>query len=348
MNQEVFMTKKIDIAIVGATGAVGEIMLEILEENDFPCDKVYLLASERSAGKRLLFRNTNLLVENVNEFDFSKVQIALFSAGSDVSKTFAPKAASQGAIVIDNTSQFRYDPQIPLVIPEVNAHKIADYKNKGIIANPNCSTVQMLVALKPIYDAAGITRVNISTYQSVSGTGKAGMKELAGQTAALLNGQAIKPNQYPTQIAFNVIPHIDDFQENGYTREEMKLVWETQKILEDKNIQVNPTAVRVPVFYGHSEAIHIETKTKITAPQVRELLKKAPGVKVKDDPKSLNYPTPVINAVGNDFVWVGRIREDLSCGNGLNLWVVSDNTRKGAAFNAIQIADILVKNYLNQ
>ena len=340
------MTKKIDIAIVGATGAVGEVMLEILEEVNFPCDKVYLLASERSKGKRLQFRNTSLMVEDLSKFDFSKVQVALFSAGGKISEEYVPKATAKGAVVIDNTSQFRYDPLVPLVIPEVNPHKIADYKNKLIIANPNCSTIQMLVALKPIYDAVGISRINIATYQSVSGTGKEAIKELAGQTAILLNGQTIKPNVYPVQIAFNVIPHIDDFLENGYTREEMKMVWETQKIFEDDNIRVNPTAVRVPVFYGHSEAIHIETNAKITAEQARALLAKAPGVKLKDQQKAKHYPSPVVDAVGKDAVWVGRIREDISHSNGLNLWVVSDNIRKGAALNSIQIAEILVRDYL--
>lgn len=340
------MTKQIDLAIVGATGVVGQTMIEILEERNFPCEKVYLLASERSKGKRMKFRNRSLMVEDLSEFDFSKVQIALFSAGGKVSEEYVPKAAAKGVIVIDNTSQFRYDPAIPLVIPEVNSDKIAEYKNKNIIANPNCSTIQMLVALKPIYDAVGITRINVATYQSVSGTGKKAIEELASQTAALLNGQSIKPQVYPLQIAFNLIPQIDDFQENGYTREEMKMVWETQKILNDSTIQVNPTAVRVPVFYGHSEAINIETKEKITAAQAAQLLEKAPGIKVKHANKAKGYPTPFTDAAGKDPVFVGRIREDISCANGLNLWVVSDNIRKGAALNSVQIAESVVRDYL--
>lgn len=340
------MTKQIDLAIVGATGVVGQAIIEILEERNFPCDKVYLLASERSKGERMKFRNRSLMVEDLSEFDFSKVQIALFSAGGKVSEEFVPKAAAKGAIVIDNTSQFRYDPAIPLVIPEVNPEKISEYKNKNIIANPNCSTIQMLVALKPIYDAVGITRINVATYQSVSGTGKKAIEELAGQTAALLNGQPIKSQVYPLQIAFNLIPQIDDFLENGYTREEMKMVWETQKILGDSAIQINPTAVRVPVFYGHSEAISIETKEKISVAQAVQLLEKAPGIKVKHANKAKGYPTPVIDATGKDFVFVGRIREDISCSNGLNLWVVADNIRKGAALNSVQIAESVVRDYL--
>ncbi|MCS5708916.1 aspartate-semialdehyde dehydrogenase [Candidatus Berkiella cookevillensis] len=340
------MIKQIDLAIVGATGVVGQAMIEILEERNFPCEKVYLLASERSKGKRMKFRNRSLMVEDLSEFDFSKVQVALFSAGGKISEEYAPKAAAKGVIVIDNTSQFRYDSAVPLVIPEVNPEKIAEYKNKNIIANPNCSTIQMLMALKPIYDAVGITRINVATYQSVSGTGKKAIEELAGQTAALLNGQPIKSQVYPLQIAFNLIPQIDEFLENGYTREEMKMVWETQKILDDNTIQVNPTAVRVPVFYGHSEAISIETKEKISAAQAVQLLEKAPGIKVKHANKAKGYPTPVIDAAGKDSVFVGRIREDISCSNGLNLWVVADNIRKGAALNSVQIAESVVRDYL--
>lgn len=340
------MLKKVDIAIVGATGVVGEAMLEILDERKFPCENVYLLASERSEGTSRKFGNKMLRVERLENFDFSKVQIALFSAGAKISEQYAPIAAARGAVVIDNTSQFRYDPDIPLVVPEVNPEKIADYKNKNIIANPNCSTIQMLVALKPILDAVGIARINVATYQAVSGTGREAVEELAGQTAALLNGQPITSAVYPVQIAFNLIPHIDDFQENGYTREEMKMIWETKKILDDPDIKVNPTAVRVPVFFGHSEAVHIETKQKISAAEARALLSKAPGVKLKDQAKSKQYPTPVVDAAGKDAVWVGRIREDLSHPTGLNLWVVADNIRKGAALNSIQIAEILLKEYL--
>ncbi|MDO9372456.1 MAG: aspartate-semialdehyde dehydrogenase [Gammaproteobacteria bacterium] len=340
------MTKLFDVAIVGATGAVGEAMIEILEERDFPVGNLYPLASSRSAGTTVQFKGKNLKVQDLATFDFSKVQIGLFSAGADVSEIYAPKAAAAGCIVIDNTSQFRYDNEIPLVVPEVNPHAIARYKQHGIIANPNCSTIQMLVALKPIYDKVGIERINVCTYQSVSGTGKEAIEELAGQTAALLNGQESPPHVYPKQIAFNVLPQIDVFQDNGYTKEEMKMVWETHKIMEDDSIQVNPTAVRVPVFYGHSEALHIETRKKISAKEARDLLEHAPGVVVYDERKPGGYPTAVTESAGHDPVFVGRIREDISHPRGLDLWVVSDNVRKGAALNSIQIAEILVKNYL--
>ncbi|MGD0959323.1 MAG: aspartate-semialdehyde dehydrogenase, partial [Methylomonas sp.] len=266
--------------------------------------------------------------------------------GAAVSAEYAPKAAAAGCVVIDNTSQFRYDADIPLVVPEVNPEKIAEYKNRGIIANPNCSTIQMVVALKPIYDAVGITRINVATYQAVSGTGKEAIEELATQTANLLNAKPIEAKVYPKQIAFNVLPQIDIFMDNGYTKEEMKMVWETRKILGDDRIMVNPTAVRVPVFFGHSEALHIETKQKISVQQVRELLAKAPGVCVMDDRVNGNYPTAVTDSSGHDDVYVGRIREDISCENGIDLWVVSDNVRKGAALNSVQIAELLAKKYL--
>ena len=340
------MSKTYDVAVVGATGAVGETMLSILAQRKFPVGKVYALASERSAGKKVEFGDKMLSVENLADFDFSKVQIGLFSAGASISREFAPKAAAAGCVVVDNTSQFRYDDNIPLVVPEVNPHAIARYKDNGIIANPNCSTIQMLVALKPIHDAVGITRINVCTYQAVSGTGKEAIEELATQTARLLNGQPIECEVYPKQIAFNVLPHIDVFQDNGYTKEEMKMVWETRKIMEDDSIQVNPTAVRVPVFYGHSEAVHIETREKMTAEQCRELLSKAPGVEVLDERKDGGYPTAVTEGANHDPTYVGRIREDISHERGLNLWVVSDNVRKGAALNSIQIAEILIKDYL--
>ncbi|HIO97447.1 MAG TPA: aspartate-semialdehyde dehydrogenase [Leucothrix sp.] len=338
--------KTYDIAVVGATGAVGEVMLEILAERNFPVGTVYALASERSAGKRVKFGNKSLVVEDLAKFDFSKVQIGLFSPGGAVSKEFAPIAASQGCVVIDNTSEFRYEDDIPLVVPEVNPHAVAEYEARGIIANPNCSTIQMLVALKPLHDAAKITRINVCTYQAVSGSGKPAIDELAGQTAALLNAQEVKVEVYPKQIAFNVIPQIDVFQDNGYTKEEMKMVWETQKIMEDPDIMVNPTAVRVPVFYGHSEALHIETRDKLTAEQATELLKNAPGVGVIDERKDGGYPTAITEGANNDATYVGRIREDISHSNGLNLWVVSDNVRKGAALNSIQIAEVLIRDYL--
>ena len=338
--------KTYDVAVVGATGAVGEVMLEILAERNFPVGTVYALASERSVGKRVKFGNKSLVVEDLAKFDFSKVQIGLFSPGGAVSKEFAPIAASQGCVVIDNTSEFRYEDDIPLVVPEVNPHAVAEYEARGIIANPNCSTIQMLVALKPLHDAAKITRINVCTYQAVSGSGKPAIDELAGQTAALLNAQEVKVEVYPKQIAFNVIPQIDVFQDNGYTKEEMKMVWETQKIMEDPDIMVNPTAVRVPVFYGHSEALHIETRDKLTAEQATELLKNAPGVEVIDERKDGGYPTAITEGANNDATYVGRIREDISHSNGLNLWVVSDNVRKGAALNSIQIAEVLIRDYL--
>jgi aspartate-semialdehyde dehydrogenase len=340
------MSKTYDVAVVGATGAVGETMISILEERNFPVGKVYALASERSAGKRIPFKGGSLVVEDLATFDFSKVQIGLFSPGASVSAEYAPKAAAAGCVVIDNTSQFRYDDDIPLVVPEVNPEKVADYKNRGIIANPNCSTIQMLVALKPIYDAVGISRINVATYQAVSGTGKEAIEELATQTANLLNAKPVTPSVYPKQIAFNVLPQIDVFMDNGYTKEEMKMVWETQKILGDADILVNPTAVRVPVFFGHSEAVHIETKQKISAERVRELLASAPGITLLDERKNGGYPTAVTESSGNDDVFVGRIREDISHPTGIDLWVVSDNVRKGAALNSVQIAEVLVKSYI--
>jgi aspartate-semialdehyde dehydrogenase len=340
------MVERVNVAVVGATGAVGEAMLAILEERDFPVDTVFPLASERSAGSTVRFRNRSLSVGNLAEFDFSQVAIALFSAGGSVSAEHAPRAAAAGCVVIDNTSHFRREPDIPLIVPEVNASAIAGYRQRGIIANPNCSTIQMLVALKPLHDVAGIERINVCTYQAVSGTGKQAIEELAGQTARLLNGQPAEHTVYPAQIAFNALPHIDAFQDNGYTREEMKMVWETRKILEDDSIQVNPTCVRVPVFFGHSEAVHIETREKLTAEQARQLLEAAPGVEVIDRHEDGGYPTAVGEAAGHDAVYVGRIREDISHPRGLDLWVVSDNVRKGAALNSIQIAECLLKSYL--
>jgi len=340
------MSAKFDVAVVGATGAVGEVMLEILEQRNFPVNNVYPLASERSAGRKISFRGKHLTVQDLASFDFSQVQIGLFSAGASISAQFAPLAAQAGCVVIDNTSQFRYDDDIPLVVPEVNPHAIAGYKSRGIIANPNCSTIQMLVALKPLHDAAGIERINVCTYQAVSGTGKEAIEELARQTAELLNGRQVEPQVYPRQIAFNVLPQIDVFQDNGYTKEEMKMVWETRKIMGDESIRVNPTAVRVPVFYGHSEAVHIETRRKLTYEQARDLLQQAPGVVVLDERRDGGWPTAVAEAAGQDPVFVGRIREDISHPQGLDLWIVADNVRKGAALNSVQIAEILVKEYL--
>ena len=334
------------VAMVGATGAVGETLLSILAERKFPVGELVPLASERSAGGKVEFAGKSVTVRNLADYDFAGVDIAFFSAGGSVSREHAPRAAAAGAVVIDNTSEFRYQDDIPLVVSEVNPHAIARYTTRGIIANPNCSTMQMLVALAPIHRAAGIERINVATYQSVSGAGRSGMEELGKQTAALLSFQDVEQSKFPKQIAFNVIPHIDEFQSNGYTKEEMKMVWETRKILEDETIQVNPTAVRVPVFYGHSEAVHLETRDKITAAQARALLEKAEGVVVQDEHKAGGYPTPVGDAAGKDPVFVGRIREDISHERGLDMWIVSDNIRKGAALNAVQIAELLVRDYL--
>ena len=335
------------VAMVGATGAVGEAVLSILAERHFPISELVPLASKRSAGGEVQFAGKGITVQLLDTYDFAGVDIAFFSAGGSVSHEHASRAAAAGAVVIDNTSEFRYQDDIPLVISEVNPHAIAQYTNHGIVANPNCSTMQMLVALAPIHRAVRIERINVATYQSVSGAGRSGMEELGRQTAALLNFQSVQPDKkFPAQIAFNVIPQIDDFQPNGYTKEEMKLVWETRKILEDASIQVNPTAVRVPVFYGHSEAVHIETSEKITADEARELLRQAPGVTVLDERRPGGYPTPVGEAAGTDGVFVGRIREDISHDRGLDLWIVSDNIRKGAALNAVQIAELLIEDYL--
>ncbi|MBP6749855.1 MAG: aspartate-semialdehyde dehydrogenase [Xanthomonadaceae bacterium] len=334
------MSKRFNVAVVGATGAVGEVMLSILAERKFPIDKIVALASERSAGEYVAFGNDEVMVRDLATFDPTGVDIALFSAGGSISKQYAPKFAAAGAVVIDNSSAFRYDDDVPLVVSEVNPEAVKN-RPRGIIANPNCSTMQMVVALGPIHRKVGIERINVATYQSVSGAGRSGMEELGKQTAALLNFQAIEPKRFQAQIAFNLIPHIDDFLENGFTKEEMKLVWETRKILGDDRIQVNPTAVRVPVFYGHSEAVNVETREKITADEVRELLRNAPGVEVVDERKAGGYPTPVTHASGRDPVFVGRIRDDLSHPRAINLWVVSDNIRKGAALNAVQVAELV-------
>lgn len=335
------MSEGFDVAIVGATGAVGEALVEILEARKFPVRTLHLLASERSEGKRVQFRGSSVAVKRLDQFDFSQVQIGLFSAGGALSAEFAPKAADAGCVVIDNTSHFRYEEDVPLVVPEVNGAAVADYRNRNIIANPNCSTIQMLVALKPLHEAATIERINVATYQAVSGAGAGGVRELAGQTANLLNGKDIETQVMPVQIAFNAIPQIDKFQDNGYTKEEMKMVWETQKIL-DPTILVNPTCVRIPVFYGHSEAVHIETRRKLDVSEARELLRTAPGVTLMDEREAGGYPTAVGQAAGADPVFVGRIREDISHPQGLNLWIVSDNVRKGAALNSIQIAELLI------
>lgn len=338
------MKNKINIAIVGATGMVGSAILAILEERGFPIDKIYLLASQRSVGESITFNKKKVVIEALNAFDFSQAQIAFFAASNAISAEYAPKAAAVGCVAIDKSSHFRYDVDVPLIVPEVNGRLLSNVHKKNIIASPNCSTIPIVMALKPILDAVGITRVNVVTYQSVSGSGKDAVVELAEQSAKLLNGKSIRAKVYPQQIAFNVLPHIDEFLENGYTKEEMKVVWETQKIFEDDKISINPTAVRVPVFYGHSAALHIETKKKITVKQVISLLSKTRGVTVCTG--RFPYPTPAKDASGKDDVFVGRIREDISINKGINLWVVSDNIRKGAALNAIQIAEMLLERYL--
>jgi aspartate-semialdehyde dehydrogenase len=338
------MSQAFDVAVLGATGLVGQTMMDLLEERNFPINKLYPLASERSAGATINFKGEKIKVLNADEFDWSKVQFGFFSAGGSVSEKFAPIAAEAGCVVIDNTSHFRYDADIPLVVPEVNPHALADFRNRNIIANPNCSTIQMMVALKPIQDAVGIERINVCTYQSVSGAGKSAMEGLAKQTAELLNAKSLTENEFSRQIAFNVIPQIDVFLENDYTKEEMKMVWETQKIMGDDSILVNATAVRVPVFYGHAEAIHIETRQQIDAEAVKELLRNAPGVTLYESAE--DFPTQVSSASGNDLVHVGRVRNDISHSHGINLWVVSDNIRKGAATNSVQIAETLIRDYL--
>ena len=335
-----------NIAIVGATGAVGEALVNILDERNFPVGELFLLASERSAGTKVMFGNKSIMVTDLADFDFARAHIGLFSAGAEVSAEYAPKAAAAGCIVVDNTSHFRYDADIPLVVPEVNGEAIADFSKRNIIANPNCSTIGLVVALKPIYEAVGIKRLNIATYQAVSGSGKSAIEELAGQTAALLNGQPAEPKVYPKQIAFNVLPQIDVFLENGYTKEEMKMVWETQKIFEDPNILVSATCARVPVFYGHCEAVQIETVKPVDLRAIMSLLEQAEGVELVDAPESGSYPTPVTEATDSNPVYVGRVRRDISLEKGLSLWLVSDNIRKGAALNSIQIAELLVKKYL--
>jgi aspartate-semialdehyde dehydrogenase len=330
-----------NVAIVGATGIVGSTLLSILEERKFPVKELHLLASARSVGDTREFKGKAYWIEDVSAFDFNQTRLSFFCVGNDVAAEYAPKAVKAGNIVIDKSSHFRYHHDVPLVIPEINPEELNNIDKKGcIIANPNCNTVPIALALKPIYDAVGIKRINIATYQSVSGTGKDAVKELADQTIQALSGNPIQAKVYPQQIAFNVLPHIDEFMENGYTKEEMKMVWELQKILNDSSLAVNPTAVRVPVFYGHSAAVHLETQKKISAKDAIALLSQAPGVKFH---KGKNvYPTPVTDAAGKDDVFVGRVREDISCENGLNFWVVGDNLRKGAALNAVQIAEKLV------
>jgi len=340
------MSKTFNVAVVGATGLVGEAMIDILEERGFPVGRLYALASERSAGRELRFRGETVVVEPLAGFDFQKADLGLFSAGGPVSAEYAPKAAAAGCIVIDNTSHFRYDDDVPLVVPEVNAHRIADYAERGIIANPNCSTIQLVVALKPIYDAAGIERINIATYQAISGAGRAALETMTEHARQILNGLEPITSGPAKPVAFNVVPHIDAFVEGGFTKEEMKIIRETRKILEDPNIMVNPTVARVPVYFGHSEAVHIETRTKVTVAEVQKLLNSAAGVVLLDGRETGAYPTATTDAAGRDAVFVGRVREDPSHPRGIDLWVVSDNLRKGAALNSIQIAEILVNELM--
>jgi aspartate-semialdehyde dehydrogenase len=319
-------------------------MIRCLEERNFPVRSIKLLASKRSVGRELRFRGDQMPVEELTDQSFAGVDVALFSAGGDTSLKFAPLAAEAGCVVVDNSSAWRMDPEVPLVVPEVNPHAIAGYKAKGIIANPNCSTIQMVVALNPIHRAFGIKRIVVSTYQAVSGTGKKAVDELFDQTRAMINFLGYEKKIYPHRIAFNCLPHIDRFQENGYTKEEMKMVNETRKILEDERIGVTATTVRVPVFFGHSEAVNVETREKITAAAVRKILEESPGIEVVDEPTKNHYPLAT-DAAGQDLTLVGRIRQDESVPNGINLWIVADNIRKGAATNTVQIAEILVQDY---
>ncbi len=336
--------QKYNVAIAGATGAVGGAMLDVLKRRNFPINELRLLASKRSVGKKLSFDGKEIEVQLLTKDAFEDIDIALFSAGATRSLDFAPAAAAAGAIVIDNSSAYRMDPEIPLVVPEVNPHAIAQHSKRGIIANPNCSTIQMLVALKPILDKAGIKRLVISTYQAVSGTGAKAIEELENQVKAYAAGNEMKAAVYPHQIAFNCLPQIDSFLDNGYTKEEMKMVNETRKIFEDDSIGITATTVRVPVFYGHSESVNIETNDKITSDEVKELLSSAPGVQLVDDPENGKYPLAT-DCAGKFETLVGRIREDESIENGINLWVVSDNILKGAALNAVQIAETYIKDY---
>ena len=337
------MIKEVDIAIVGATTSVGETLLEILEERKFPVGQIFLLDSEASSGARLEFSGYALKIGDIASFDFSRVQIAFFVSTEEISKEFVQKAASEGCMVIDRSPAFRNDVGVPLIIPEVNEDALEDISKGKIVSSPSCNSIQTLLALKPIHDAVGIKRINVSTYQSVSGSGKSAAEELASQTAALLNFRDVKCKTYPKQIAFNVLPQVGELLDNGYTDEEMKLVNETKKILNDDSISVNATAVRVPVFIGHAASVQIETKEKISAAKVNELLQQTDGVELLNETE---WPTPVTEAAGKDSVFVGRVRDDISQKNGLNLWVVTDNMRKGGATNAVQIAEILVKLYI--
>jgi aspartate-semialdehyde dehydrogenase len=338
------MDRQFAVAVVGATGLVGEMMINVLEERAFPVSQLFPLASNRSLGRSVSFRGRSYPVRELSGFDFSQCDLALFSAGAAVSREYAPRAVAAGCIVIDNTSEFRYQESVPLVVPEVNPQTLAGFGASGIIANPNCSTIQLVVALKPLHDEARLERVAVATYQSVSGAGREAVEELARQSIAVLSGKGpAQADGGAKPIAFNCVPHIDVFQENGYTREEMKIVWETRRILGEPQLRVNATAVRVPVFYGHSEVVHLETAHPLPAARARELLKNAPGITVLDEHRAGGYPTATTEAANRDTVYVGRIREDLAPDRGLNLWIVADNVRKGAATNSVQIAEALAR-----
>ena len=337
------MIKEVDIAIIGATTSVGETLLEVLEERKFPVGQIFLLDSEASSGARLEFSGYALKIGDIASFDFSRVQLAFFVSTEILSKEYAEKAAAEGCLVIDRSPAFRNNNDVPLIVPEVNEKALEGMSKSKIVSSPSCNSIQMLLALKPIYDAVGIKRINVSTYQSVSGSGKAAAEELASQTAALLNFRDVKCKTFPKQIAFNVLPQVGELLENGYTDEEMKLVWETQKVLADSSIMVNSTAVRVPVFIGHAASVHIETEEKISVAKVKELLTQTTGIELSNE---TDWPTPVTEAAGKDSVFVGRIREDISSEKGINMWLTTDNMRKGAATNAVQIAELLVKLYI--
>ena len=337
------MDRQFRVAVIGATGLVGETLITVLEERNFPVSELHALASDRSLGRSVSFRGRRYPVQELADFEFARCDFALFCAGAQVSREYVPRAVAAGCLVIDNTSEFRYQEDVPLVVPEVNLHALEGLGTRGIVANPNCCTIQMVLVLKPLYDAAGIERIEVATYQSASGAGRAALEELARQSVDALSGKGVAADAGIGQIAFNCVPHIDSFQDNGYTREEMKLVWETRKILGDAAIRVNATAVRVPVFYGHSEAVHIQTRRPLSADQARELLRKAPGVTVMDERRAGGYPTAATEAAKRDTVYVGRIREYLAPDRGLNLWIVADNVRKGAATNSVQIAEALAQ-----
>ena len=338
------MDRQFAVAVVGATGLVGETMINVLEERSFPVGQLFPLASNRSLGHSVSFRGRSYPVSELEGFDFAQCDLALFSAGAAVSREHAPRAVAAGCLVIDNTSEFRYQDSVPLIVPEVNPQALESVGRSGIVANPNCSTIQLVVALKPLHDEARLERVEVATYQSVSGAGREAVEELARQSIAALSGKGPPPTHGGAKpIAFNCVPHIDAFQENGYTREEMKIVWETRKILGEPRLRLNATAVRVPVFYGHSEVVHIETARALSAARARELLKNAPGITVLDERRPGGDPTATTEAANRDTVYVGRIREDLAPDRGLNLWIVADNIRKGAATNSVQIAEALVR-----